>query len=178
MSTRLAYGRVRQRVQKGRGMEQGLVYVEAYLPFDAEAFAGFVELVGKQDGKTQAERVSKAALADPDLCAKALDPVDTHGEAMLQDDVVALAHRFVTQSSKMDVMHDRVARGSVAVVETFVNTPEIASPHFWPGAWVVVLKVDPGTPEWDDLEAGKLDAVSFQGVVTKVPVTVTVKESP
>ena len=157
----------RMRVRKtGRGMTEGLVYVEAYLPFDVEAFAEFAHKL-----KTAGSAVA-VQKADPDLAERALVPIDTHGEAMLQEDVIALAHAFVLQSRKIDVMHDGQVRNGVQVVQTFVNTPEIASPHFWPGAWVTVLKIDPGSPEWAEVESGALDAVSFQGFVSKVPITV------
>lgn len=154
----------------GRGMTEGLVYVEAYLPFDPEAFGDFQTAV-----KLHGNAV-KAAAAEPELARKALDPIDTHGEAMLPGDLLELAHGFLTRSSKMDVGHDEQARTSIAVVESFVNTPEIASPHFFPGAWVVVVKVEPGSDEWAAIEAGELDAVSFQATVLKVPVTVKIQE--
>lgn len=158
----------RARVRKGRGMAEGLIYVEAYLPFDGEAFVEFSDLVKKHGGD-----VAAASKASPELAKKALTPVDAHGEAMMAADVMALAHRFILQSRKMDVQHDEVARDTAHVVQSFVNTDEIASPHFWPGAWVVAIKLDPNSDEFRDVEEGKLDAVSFQALVAKIPVFVS-----
>jgi len=153
------------RVRKGRGMTEGLIWVEAYLPFNVEAFT---EYVSKFADLGSAELVRKA---HPDLADRALVPIDSHGEAMLPDDLLQLAHGFLTQSRKIDVMHDEFARDSVEVVQSFVNTDEVASPNFWPGAWVTVLKVAKGSAEWDALQRGDLDAVSFQAMVSKLPIT-------
>ena len=159
------------RVQKGRGMTAGLIYVEAYLPLDLEAFAEFSALVAKHDGDA-----GKAAEADPALASKALEPLDSQGEAMLPTDLMQLAHGFISDSRKVDVMHDQNARDGAEVVQTFVNTPEIASPNFYPGAWVVVIKLEPGSEEWAKVEAGELDAVSFQALVAKIPVLISLNE--
>jgi hypothetical protein len=159
------------RVRKAsRDMERGLVWVEAYLPFDVAAFSDFTALI-KQHGTAQA-----AAKADPELARKALEPLDSQGEAMLADDLEKLAHCFVVESRKMDVQHDQRARGTVQLVESFLNGPEVASPNFWPGAWVTVFEVQRGSAEWTAIEKGDLNAVSFQADVFKFPVIVT--ESP
>lgn len=160
--------RAHVRVRKGRGLTEGIVYVEAYLPFNPDAFGDFQVLLAKHAGD-----VAAATRADPILASKALEPVDLHGEAMLQGDVIDLAHRFLLQSRKMDVQHDQQARDSLQVVETFVNTPEIESPHWFPGAWVVAFKVADGSEEWDLIEDGTLDAVSFEALVAKLPVVIT-----
>lgn len=158
------------RVRKaGRGMTEGLVYVEAYLPLDPEAFNEFTQ---KWVELGNAEAVKAA---HPELARKALTPIDTQGEAMLQTDVLELAHSFLTQSRKIDVMHDEATRDSVQIVQSFVNTEEIGSPHFWPGSWVTVLKVAKGSPEFAAIESGELDAVSFQAHVGKVPITADVE---
>lgn len=154
----------RVRVRKGQGMTEGLVYVEAYLPFDPAAFHAFAAKMAQHGS------AAKAAKADPELAEKALTPIDTDGEAMLQEDVIKLAHRFVTQSQKMDIMHDLTPDRGARVVQTFVNTPEIASPLWWPGAWVVVLKVEKGSEAWQRIESGELGAVSFQANVGKQPI--------
>ena len=169
--TTTAAKRTHVRVRKGRGLTEGLVYVEAYLPFDPAAFGEFSLLVDEHGS------VAKAAEADPKLASKALEPLDMHGEAMLQGDVIDLAHRFLLQSRKMDVNHDNFARESLAVVQTFVNTPEIASPNWYPGAWVVAFKVAPDTPEWNDIEEGILNAVSFEALVAHAPVIITPSEA-
>lgn len=155
---------VKVRKAEGRGMAEGLVWVEAYLPLDVDAFHRFSGLVAKH-GSAEA-----AALADPALAELALTPIDTHGEAMLPEDLMQLAHAFVADSRKIDVMHDQQAREGVAVVQSFVNTPEVGSPNFWPGAWVTVLKIDQESEVWQRVESGELDAVSFMALVTKLPI--------
>lgn len=157
---------------KRRDMTRGLLYVEAYLPADLEALAAFEALAATAH---KGDYVA-AAKAQPELAAKALTPIDSHGEGMLQDDVIALAHLVIKRGGKMDVMHSELhavapkANPNLALVQTFVNTPEIASPHYWPGAWVAVVEVKRDSPEWADVVSGKLNAVSFMAVVTKVPV--------
>lgn len=159
-------------VKKGAGMSEGLIWVEAYLPFDPSAFADFQALAIKHsvDGTPN---WAVAGAVSPELAAKALDPIDSHGEAMIQEDVIALAHAYLGEyGQRMDVMHDQTALKGTRVVETFVNTAEIASPHFAPGAWVTVIKLEPGSEEWADVESGALDAVSFQANVVKIPIVV------
>jgi hypothetical protein len=153
------------------GMEQGRVWVEAYLPFDAGAFAEFTRKALELGGGDQGYRL--AAQADPELARKALDPIDAHGEAMLPEDLETLADGFLVQSRKIDVMHDENARAGINVVGSFLNTPEVASPNFYPGAWVTVIKVEAWTPEFRAIKAGTLNAVSFQALVSKIPVVVT-----
>jgi len=156
---------------KARDLEQGLVWVECYLPLDLEALGTFEKLA--QDlGQPGQPDYQAAATADPELAAKALDPIDTHGEAMMADDVQQLAHVILTEGGGIDVMHDQVATKTAALVESFINGPEIASPHFAPGAWCAVIKVDQAGPEWPLIEAGELNAVSFMAVVSKVAVRV------
>lgn len=151
-------------------MQQGLVWVEAYLPFDPPAFAAFQALVMVHGS------AAAAALADPALADRALTPIDSHGEAMLQEDVLLLAERFLHQSLQMDLQHDFIARDDVRAVQSFVNTPEIGSPHFWPGAWVVVLRVEPDSAAWALVESGAVSAVSFAGNVSKKTIVAALPE--
>lgn len=153
---------VRVRKAEGRGLEQGLVWVEVYLPFDLQAFAAFSQVVKANGGD-----VVKAATADPEIASKALTPIDAHGEAMIPADLQKLAHGFLVESRQIDVLHDTTVRKSVAVVESFLNTPEIGSPQFYPGAWVVCLRLEPDSAEWKAVDSGALDAVSFQTDVFK-----------
>ncbi len=170
------------RTRKGavRGLDRGLIYLEAYLPFDPVAFAELeglaLELAAKA-GATAPDWTAAAA-ASPDLARRALDPIDAHGEAMLPQDLEQLAHGFLTDSRRVDVQHDQISRDTARVVQSFLNTPEIGSPHFFPGAWVVVVELDPGSPEWSAVEAGTINAVSFQAVVRKIPVVVRRPPSP
>lgn len=152
------------------GMEEGRVWVEAYLPFDPAAFAAFTRKALELGGGPDGYRAAQAA--DPELARKALDPIDAHGEAMLPEDLETLADRFLVESRKIDVMHDEQARVGVSVVGSFLNTAEVGSPNFYPGSWVVTLKVEPWTPEFKAIKAGTLNAVSFQAVVHKVPIVV------
>lgn len=157
------YGRVKV-AKSPRSMEEGLVWVEVYLPFDPPAFAEFQSAVHKHGS------VQKATDADPDLADRALTPIDSHGEAMLPDDVRKLAHRFLQKSRKHDKFHDERPTDDVQLVESFVNSEEVASPHFWPGSWVVVMRVAKGSDTWRQIESGAIDAVSFQAYVHKRPV--------
>lgn len=170
---------VRGRVVKSsRGMAEGLVWVEAYLPLDVPAFAEFSALVAKSGG------VSQAAKADPALAERALAPIDAHGEAMLPADLQQLAHGFLADSRKMDADHAKDANGAfiprseLTLVESFVNGPEVASPLYAPGAWVTVFRVEKGSDLWARLDAGQLDAVSFATRVTKEPVVARIQEVP
>lgn len=174
---RAVTGRVVKAEVSGRpGMEQGRIWVEAYLPFDPQAFADFtrkaLELGGGPDG------YRAAATADPAMARKALDPIDSHGEAMLAQDLEALADGFLVESRKIDVNHDEQARAGVAVVGSFLNTPEVASPNYFPGAWVVVIKVESWTPEFKAIKSGALNAVSFQAIVHKIPIVVAPVPTP
>lgn len=157
-------------------MEEGRIWVEAYLPFDPPSFSAFTALAVKLGGG--AEGFTAAAAQDPELASKALTPIDAHGEAMLPADLRALADGFMVESRKIDVNHDEQARAGVHVVGAFVNGPEIESPHYWPGAWVVELKAAPWTPEYLAIKAGTLNAVSFQAIVKKVPIMVAAVPPP
>lgn len=149
-------------------MERGRVWVEAYLPFDPEAYRAFARLAATLGPGVDGYRL--AAEQDPDLASRALTPIDSHGEAMLAEDLEQLADAFMLQSRRIDVQHDNETRKTAHVVGSFVNTPEIGSPNFWPGAWVVVLAIDPGSPEFEQIKAGQLNAVSFQAIVTAIGV--------
>ncbi len=169
-ATLLAPGRVvlARKVTNARGMVEGRVWVEAYLPFNPEAFAAFAAKAAELG--TGAAGWKAAAVADPELATKALTPIDAHGEAMLADDLEALADGFLVESRKIDAYHDQQVRPGVQVVGSFLNTAEVASPKFWPGAWVVVLRIAPDAPEFLAVEKGELNAVSFQAMVRKFPI--------
>lgn len=168
-ATLLAPGRVvLARKVEHRGMVEGRVWVEAYLPFDPDAFAEFAAKAAELG--TGAAGWQAAAKAFPDLAAKAMTPIDSHGEAMLAADLQALADGFLVESRKVDAYHDNQARAGVDVVGSFINGPEIESPKFWPGAWVVVLRLAPDSPEFQAVEKGELGAVSFQAMVRKFPI--------
>lgn len=149
------------RVRKSAGMQEGLIWAEVFLPFDPVAFATFEALA------LQAGSYAAAGALNPELATKALAPIDAHGEAMPADDLLVFAHGWLDGPRKMDVLHDEVVSKAIMVVESFVNTPEIASPHFYPGAWVLCLQLAPGSPEWAGVDSGALDSLSFQTTVTK-----------
>ena len=166
----VAHGQARiAKVRKGRKLEDGLIWVEVYLPFDPVAFSEFQRLAVKLGSGR------KAAESDPHLAERALTPIDSHGEAMLSEDVRKLAHRFLVKSRKHDVMHDERPRDGITLVESFLNGPEVDSPNFWPGAWVVVMRVAKGSEAWARIESGELDAVSFQAYVKKQPIVAIVE---
>lgn len=144
---------------------RGLVWFEVYLPIDLEALAAFVALE-KEKGSAVA-----AAQADPELAARALTPIDSQGEAMRPEDLRLLAERFLTVSRQVDTDHDRIAKSSIQVVESWINGPEVASPKFWPGAWVVTFKFDTGSEEWTRFLSGELQAVSFMAHTSRTLVT-------
>lgn len=158
---------------------EGLAWFEVYRPFDAEAFAQFGLLMHEHGSAV------KAAAADPDLAEKAIGPIDSQGEAMLPADLRQLAHRFVSLSRKVDVQHDEDARPSVTVAESFVNTEEIASPHFGEGAWVAVLKFDTASDEWARVQKAIADpdaddglgAVSLMAWVERQTITIKIEEA-
>lgn len=156
-----------------RGMETGEVWVECYLPFSPEALLAFDQLVAAHAGDADA-----AIEADPELAELALAPIDSYMEAMLAHDVVTLAERFLVESRKIDVMHDQRERASVRIVQSFVNDEQIASPLYFPGAWVAKLVVDPGSLEWSMIEDRIIDAVSFSAWVTLIRIRVADLSEP
>lgn len=168
MNTTVRAARVRKSAEK---LNEGLVWAEVYLPFDAEAFSAFVALAQKSPGADWPAKVAAAAAADPVLASKALDPIDAHGEAMLPEDLQGFAHSFLDESRQIDVMHSFERVGTVKVAQSFVNTPEIGSSKFYPGAWVLALQVAPGSEVWKAVDEGKLDALSFATTVRKVRIT-------
>lgn len=151
---------------------RGLVWFEVYLPIDLEALAEFSAL--------EAEKGSArlAAEADPELAARALTPIDTQGEAMRAEDLQTLAHRWLTVSRQIDADHDKAPRYSIRVVESWINGPEVASPKFWPGAWIVVFQFDRTSEEWTRFLAGELQAVSFMAHTSRTLVTFRPVETP
>lgn len=134
---------------------RGLVWFEVYLPVDLAAVAEFAALA-----KSAGSAVAAASL-DPDLATRALTPIDSQGEAMQAEDLRLLAHRWLTVSRKVDADHDKIERPTIQVVESFLNGPEVASPKFWAGAWVVVFLFDLASEEWARFLAGEIQAVSF-----------------
>jgi len=178
-----AYGRIvsiRKAATSGkvRTLTEGLVWFEVYLPFSPEKFAALQALAQLHTVEGQALNFAAAKLADPELYRLAAEPLDSHGEVMLAADLQQLAHVFLIESRKIDVMHDEVDRATVALVESFLNVEEVASPHYFPGAWVVVLRVAAGSEEWRKIEAGELNAVSFGATVTKIPIVIKTPATP
>lgn len=160
----------RGRVRVAKSGPEGLVMAEVYLPFDAVSFGEFQELVIANGGDYDA-----AAAAAPELAHKAMMPIDSHGEAMLAPDIKAMAFEFVERRA-VDVQHDNEARPTVKVVQSFINDDLVASPHYWPGAWVLGVKVDTSSDEWAKIERGEIGAFSFQARVSKARVMVKISE--
>lgn len=138
-----------------RTLTRGLVWVEVYRPMDMAAWKDFSALV-KSAGSIEA-----AAVQDPALAERALTPVDWYGTGMLPHDLEAFAHAYLVLSRQVDVQHDQRPIDSARIVQSFLNTAEIASANYWPGAWVVVIEVDPASDAWKAIESGKINAVSI-----------------
>lgn len=153
-------------------MEVGRVWVEVFLPFDPAAYVSFLELAEALGGGETG--IAAAAKADPALAERALAPIDSQGEAMTAPELQELADLFLLESRKMDAKHDYQARSSLKVVGSFINDEHVASPKFWPGAWVIVFTADPVSVEFKGIENGDYNAVSFNASVIKRPVVANV----
>jgi hypothetical protein len=147
-----------------RLMTRGLIWVEVYRPMDMQAWKDFSAAVKAAGG------IEAAAAKDPGLAERALTPIDWYGTGMLPGDLESFAHAYLVLSRQVDVQHDQRPTDSARIVQSFLNTDEIASPNYWPGAWVVVIEVDPGSALWSDIEAGKINAVSIMAFCRLVPV--------
>lgn len=147
-----------------RTMTRGLVWVEVYRPMDMAAWKDFSALCKAAGG------IKAAAAQDPGLAERALTPIDWYGTGMLPQDLESFAHAYLVLSRQVDVQHDQRPIDEARIVQSFLNTDEIGSPHYWPGAWVVVIEVDPASAVWKAIESGKINAVSIMAFCTVVSV--------
>lgn len=92
--------------------------------------------------------------------------LDTYGEFMLPNDIVKMAHDFLTLDLKsvIDTHHDNVPNGSYPV-ESFVARKN--DPDYTDGAWVLGVKV-PSDTVWKDIKDGKINGFSFEAMVHAV----------
>lgn len=96
--------------------------------------------------------------------------LDTYGEFMTADDIVAMAHRFMRLdlSSVIDTNHDETPNGSYPV-ESFIARK--GDPDFVEGSWVMTVKV-PDDSTWEAVRRGDLNGFSFQCLVKPIEVEV------
>lgn len=91
--------------------------------------------------------------------------LDSHGEMMLPEDVVLLAHRFlIDQKNHMiDIMHNnKIIKASV--IESFIARK--GDPDYTEGAWVLATKIF-SEVAWADVKVGKLNGYSLEAMVYK-----------
>jgi hypothetical protein len=91
--------------------------------------------------------------------------IDSHGEMMLPEDIVKLAHRTLLNSKhhSIDVMHDN-KQIKASIVESYIakaNDPDYAE-----GAWVLSVKIM-DDDVWAMVKAGKLNGYSLEAMVYK-----------
>ncbi len=113
-----------------------------------------------------------------DPSAVKVGDLDLHGCAMLPEDVEKFAHRWLAFSRSIDINHDGLGR-NVHVVESFMNTPDIASPS-WPiNAHAARLDVAGDQEAFEGLRTGKLNSVSLDALtfnrVVRLPVAEAMK---
>jgi hypothetical protein len=112
------------------------------------------------------------AAIDPSS-VKASD-LDLHGAAMLPEDVERFAHRWLAFARSVDIEHDGVGR-PVDVVESFFNSPDVASPFYPVNAHVTRLDVSKSPEAHEGLRSGRLNSVSLDAItfnkVIRLPVS-------
>lgn len=101
------------------------------------------------------------AAIDP-TAVKARD-LDLHNAAMLPEDVTKFAHRWLAYSRAVDIQHN--GKGvPVRVLESFMNSPTIASPA-WPlNSHAVLFDVSKSKEAMQGLKTGKLNSVSLDAL--------------
>lgn len=102
------------------------------------------------------------------------DDLDLHGKAMLPADLTLFAHRWLAFSRSIDIQHDGIGR-PVYAVESFMNSPEIASPAYPINSHVVLLDVQGSKEAFDGLKSGKLNSVSLDALTFNRKIRVKVK---
>ena len=160
---------------------EGVVYAEVYLPIDFDALLEFEALVAarvRAEGISYDEAVLDVSASQPELADRALRPIDSQGEFMRAHTVQALAELWMRSSRAFDTDHNRQATEACWVIGSFVNDATIASPSFWPGAWVVVFRFDKASAEWASIVSGERQAVSFMAWTADETVTIRVEEVP
>lgn len=103
--------------------------------------------------------------------------LDVHGDFMAPDDIEAMAHRFMQLNNitrAIDTNHNNQSNGSYPV-ESFIARE--GDPDYTPGAWVLGVKV-PDDEVWRAVKRGDLNGYSFEALVYKVAVIVSVDATP
>lgn len=103
--------------------------------------------------------------------------LDTHGDFITAEDIEIMAHRFMQLSSMkqaIDTNHDEVSNGSYPV-ESFIA--RAGDPDYTEGAWVLGVKVV-DKDIWDKIKKGELNGYSFQALVRKNAVVVSIEMNP
>lgn len=97
--------------------------------------------------------------------------LDTYCEAMLPEDIEVMAHRFMRLdlSKVVDYQHDNVLVNAHPVESWIVRHDH---PHYSVGSWVVSMKVEDAAV-WKKIEAGEINAFSFEAMVKAVKAEVT-----
>ena len=102
--------------------------------------------------------------------------IDSHGEAMLAEDIEAMCHEFMKvyaqkRGEVIDTEHDNVAVGAYPV-ESYIET-ESGKP--WPvGSWIMGVKVEDPVI-WAKIKKGILNGYSFEAMVKKLNTVVEIE---
>ena len=105
--------------------------------------------------------------------------IDAHGEMMLAGDIEQMAHAFLqkmveTGNAVIDVEHDNVPVNAYPV-ESYIETTE-GQP--WPvGSWILGVKIADANL-WAKVKSGELNGYSFEAMVSKMPLVVSVEVAP
>lgn len=103
--------------------------------------------------------------------------LDSHGDFMAPEDIEAMAHRFMQLNNiqrAIDTNHNNQSNGSWPI-ESFIARK--GDPDYTPGAWVLGVKV-PDDAVWNAIKRGDLNGYSFEALVYKVAVIVSVDATP
>lgn len=97
--------------------------------------------------------------------------IDSHGEMMLPEDIVKLAHRTLLEKKNhdFDIMHNGKAV-KASIIESYIARK--LDPDYTEGAWVLAVKIL-DEPIWQMVKAGKLNGYSLEAMVYKYEAEVT-----
>jgi len=101
--------------------------------------------------------------------------MDSHGEAMLAEDIELMAHAFIGKSDgvkkTIDVQHDNEVI-SAYPVESFIARK--GDPDYSEGAWVLSVKIE-DQEIWESVKSGELNGFSVEALVIKKNAIVTIE---
>lgn len=97
--------------------------------------------------------------------------LDSDGEFMSAESIMAMAHEFLASGRvlKVDVEHSRLESGAV-IVESFIAREDDKT--FIPGAWVVGIRCPDDI--WALVQAGEINGFSVDATVIRAPGTLTI----